>query len=366
MAEWCGKRFALAFPYGRSGLFALFQVMGWRNREIILPAFSCAVVPNVILASGNIPRFVDVDMTDYNMRPELVAEALGSRTAAVIATHMYGFPMDLDGLDRVLSEHSEVAVIQDCALAPGARLGERPVWQTGLAALFSFSIGKHLSTVEGGVIVTDDENLHREMKDYRDRVFTPPPLRRELSQTIFFMAAWIGLTPALYGVVNALNTRTRALRFLTEYYDDEQVTVPSNLTERLPASLGALGASQVAKGDRLVARRTAISRTYRERLAEVAGLRWPEPRPGASFSHCPCLAEDREDFLSFMSRRGIQVGTEVFDYVLPDIPVFRPYADGDYENAREIVAKLALIPNHPRLRERQVDAIADAIERWAG
>lgn len=359
-----GKRHALAFPYGRSGLHALIRVMGWQKRELILPALSCAVMPNTVLGSGNIPRFVDVDSDDFNMSPQRLSAVLNRDTRAVVATHLYGFPMDLAGLEQVLRPHPEVAVIQDCALALGARYQGRPVHGEGLASLFSFSIGKHLSTVEGGMLATDDPALHQSLKKYRDTHYHPPGVARGLYQTLFFGASWLGLTPLVYGLVHFLATRTRALGFLTEYYSADQVVLPANLEECLPAPMGWLGVHQVSKGETLVDRRRAIALRYRAELDRVMGLRWPQVREGASFSHCPCLVDARDDFLCHMIQGGVHVGTEVFNYVLPDLPVFRPYAHGDYETARRLVATLALIPNHPRLTDGQVTRIIQRIAQW--
>lgn len=366
MAAYTGKRHALAFPYGRSGLLTLFEVMGWRGREIIMPAFSCAVVPNAILGAGAEPRFVDVSRGDCNMTAAGIAETLTDRTAAVIATHMYGFPCDLAGLRQALSGHNHVNVIQDCALALASQDGDVPVWRDGLAAMFSFSIGKQVSSIEGGMIVTDDADLDAAMRSYRDREFTAPGLKRALAQSLFYFSAWLGLTPWLYHFVYFLATKTSCLNFLTTYYDDERMTLPKNLKELMPSCLGYVGESQMHRLGSLVEHRDAITKRLRDALQDHAALRLPHPRPGASYSHCPIFVRDRDGFLNHMLQHGVHVGTEVFDYALPDIPLFHPYAQGDYSNTRKIVTELALLPNHPRLTDKKVAHIAAAAHSWAG
>ncbi|MBL6933844.1 MAG: DegT/DnrJ/EryC1/StrS family aminotransferase [Alphaproteobacteria bacterium] len=364
VAEMTGKRFVLAFPSGRSGFHALIKAMGWQDREIVLPAYTCAVMGNTVLASGNRPRLVDIEDSDFNMGFRALASAVGRDTAAVVATHMYGFPMDLEGLGKVLEGRPEVVVIQDCALALGARYQGRPVWRDGLAVMFSFSLGKHLSTVEGGVMATDDEGLYAAMKDYRDGTHHPAGIVRAARQSAFFMAGWLGLRPWLYSLVHGLTTRTGALGFLSKHYEPNRVYLPPNFRERLPNCLGHLGANQVGKASGLVSRRIEISEAYRRELAGVPGLSWPSPRDGASFSHCPCLIEDRDGFIAFMTGQGIHVGKEVFDYALPDIPLFAPFADGDCLEAKKVARWVALLPNHPGLSDNDVEQVIAATKRW--
>jgi dTDP-4-amino-4,6-dideoxygalactose transaminase len=363
-AEYTGKRHALVFPYGRSGLYTLIKVMGWRDREIIMPAFTCAVVPNVVIASQNKPCFVDVEVHDFNMSPQAVGAAVGRETAAVIVTHMYGFPMDIVGLGKALEKHKDVVVIQDCALALGSFSAGTPVWDTGLAALFSFSIGKQISSVEGGMIVTDDDHLYAEMKTLRDRAFQTPGVVRAFRQSIFFLSSWLAFTSWFYRPIHFLAEQTVALNFLTDYYSQDRVRLPDNLMEKLPSCLGYLGAYQTSRIKELLTRRIDISRTYERELRGEPEFHWPNPGDGASYSHCPCLVDGRDDFLDHMTHHGIEIGKEVFDYALPDIPVFASYAQGAYPNVREIVSRLTLFPNHPHLTQRDVERTIATARRW--
>lgn len=364
LAAHTGRRHALAFPMARSGLHTLIKVMGWRNRELIVPAYSCAVVPNVILATGNVPRFVDIDRRDFNMRPDLIEPALGSDTVAVIATHMYGFPMDLEGLASSLAGRDDVVVLQDCALALGTEYAGRAVCRQGLAAMLSFSVGKQISTVEGGALVMDDDRLYAAVRAHREQFFRKPGFGRALTKAAFFLAAWLGLTPTLYPLVHGIATNTGLLRSLTEHHAEDHIVLSPLLREHLPPMLARLGINQMGKAAALVARRTSLAQAFRNTGRALPGLEWPEPREGSTFSHCPVLVDDRGRFLRHMRNHGVHVGTEVFDYALPDIPVFAPYADAPARTTRDIVRRIALVPNHPRLGPRQVGRIKDALRAW--
>lgn len=352
------------FPYGRSGFLALIEVMGWRGREIILPAYTCVVMPNVILHSGARPRFVDIDSRDYNMRPDLVGQVVNKQTAAVVATHIYGFPMDLDGLDDALSGREDLVIIQDCALAYGTAYKGRPVWKRGQASLFSLSIGKHISTVEGGLISSDDPDLLATLRQWRDDRFQPASCGHSLSQLAFLTASWLGLNPWLYPLAYHLAYKTSLIDFLTVHHDERELILPRNLTERQPSFLGRLGVNQFNKLNDVIQARLDLARRFREVLTECEGVELPDPRSGATYSHFPCLVDEPGRMLRFMLDKGIHLGREVFDYVIPDMPLYKPFSEGDYTASRRTASQLVLIPNHYRLAARDADRIIRALDDW--
>jgi len=90
-----GHAHALAFPYGRTGLALLLEALGLSVREIILPAYTCVVVPHAIVTSGNEPVFIDSREDDYNMDLDLAEAAINERTGALVATSIHGHPVDL-------------------------------------------------------------------------------------------------------------------------------------------------------------------------------------------------------------------------------------------------------------------------------
>src|SRR5262249_25157209 len=113
-AQTMGQQHAIAFPYGRTGLIALLQCLGLRDREVICPAYTCVVVPNAIVYSGKNPVCVDSGRA-ANARLDLAETALSPRTGALIATSIFGNPVDLDRLAALKARHPHVPVVQDCA-----------------------------------------------------------------------------------------------------------------------------------------------------------------------------------------------------------------------------------------------------------
>ena len=120
-------KYALAFSYGRSALWALFKSLDIQDAEIIMPAYTCVVVAHAIVLSGNRPRFVDITLHDYNMDLNQVADAINKKTKAIVATHLFGYPLDVDRLAEIVRKAEtrighKILVIHDCAHSFGARM----------------------------------------------------------------------------------------------------------------------------------------------------------------------------------------------------------------------------------------------------
>jgi len=374
-----GMDHCIAFPYGRSALLTLIDVMGWREREIVLPAYTCAAVGYVVLASANLPRLADIGTGDFNMTPAGIAEQVSARTAALIATHMYGFPMDC----RNLNLPDGTFVIHDCALAYGACDLGRPVWADADAAFFSFSLGKHLSAVEGGMLALRDTELATAVRRARDgwAKSAGPDVYRPLVRAGLFAGAWAGLHPTMYGLLVSAQrlvperlwgSATRWLERSTgtlpgaEQLAMADALLPADARRAMSRFQARLGLAQLAKADAIVNRRREIAARYRTEFDQVRGLTAPPDLPGASYSHYPCLVDERDAFVEFLAGRGVCVGTQVFDYLLPDLAAFRPFARGHYTNARDVMARLACLPIHSGLRDGDVARIVDAVGAWSG
>ena len=98
---------AVAFPYGRSAQWAFFKALGVEGKEVIMPAYTCSVVAHAVTLSGNTPRFIDIDLHDYNINLVEAEAAINENTRAIIATHTFGYPQDLDRLETMVKKAEE-------------------------------------------------------------------------------------------------------------------------------------------------------------------------------------------------------------------------------------------------------------------
>ena len=156
-AETFHVRQAIAFAYGRSALWALFKALDMKDADVIMPAYTCVVVAHATVLSGNVPRFVEIGLTDYTMDLDRMAAAITPRTGAIVATHLFGYPQNVDRLDSLVREAEarfghKIPVIHDCAHSFGAQWQGHAVQRRGTAALFGLGISKTITAIFGGML----------------------------------------------------------------------------------------------------------------------------------------------------------------------------------------------------------------------
>jgi perosamine synthetase len=168
MCDYTGCKYAVAVNSGTSALHVAVRALGLeRGAEVILPSFTFSALLNVILQEGLRPKFVDIDSETYNATPELVAAAITPQTRLILAVHTFGFPVDVDAVRAVagLENSTEpgakpfIHLIEDACEALGAKVGERKAGSVGGSGLFAFYPNKQITTGEGGVLITSDEEL---------------------------------------------------------------------------------------------------------------------------------------------------------------------------------------------------------------
>jgi dTDP-4-amino-4,6-dideoxygalactose transaminase len=159
-AEYCGTAHCVAVANGTDALELILAASGiGPGDEVIVPANTFVATAEAVCAVGAQPRFVDVRADTLEVDPDAVAAAIGPRTAAVMAVHLFGQMAEVDRLAPLARRHG-IALIEDAAQAHGARFGGRRAGSVGDAAGFSFYPGKNLGALgDGGAVVSDDAAL---------------------------------------------------------------------------------------------------------------------------------------------------------------------------------------------------------------
>lgn len=172
-AEATGCRHGVACSSGTAALHLIFATLGLGpGDEVIVPSFTMIAVPNAVAYTGARPVPVDSEPYTWNLDPDAVAAALTPRTKAIAAVHTYGHPADMDPL-RAIADRAGVALIEDAAEAHGARYKGRPAGSLARAAAFSFYGNKILTTGEGGMVTTNEEEFASLARELRDHAFSP-------------------------------------------------------------------------------------------------------------------------------------------------------------------------------------------------
>jgi dTDP-4-amino-4,6-dideoxygalactose transaminase len=335
-----GQRHAIAFPYGRTGLMLLMEALGIRDREIICPAYTCVVVPHAIVHSGNEPVFIDSRQGDFNMDLDLAEAAITEKTAAFIATSIFGYPVDLDRLDRIRKNHPQVAVIQDCAHSFAAEWRGRPVQKEGRAAIFGLNISKLVTCIFGGMITTDDEALDGRLRDLRIQRLQPETVLRSFRQRAYVMASTLAFWEPLYGIVNRLERAGWLDRF-SKYYDASRIDMPADHLDWMTGVGARVGQAQCKRYASIVNEHREAAACYADCLEGIRNLELPPLVAGATYSHFAIRVKDasvRGQLLNRSLARGVQLG-QLIEYSVPEIPAYRKRAGARF--ACPVSARLA-------------------------
>ncbi|NEK59061.1 DegT/DnrJ/EryC1/StrS family aminotransferase [Geodermatophilus sabuli] len=159
-ADYCGTRHCVGVANGTDALELILAGLGvGPGDEVVVPANTFVATAEAVCATGARPRFVDVLPDTLEVDPDAVAAAIGPRTVAVMAVHLFGQMADVGRLAPLAARHG-LALVEDAAQAHGARFGGRRAGSVGVAAAFSFYPGKNLGALgDAGAVVTDDPDL---------------------------------------------------------------------------------------------------------------------------------------------------------------------------------------------------------------
>ena len=320
-AEEMGQKYAISFPYGRTGLMLLLEALGLKGKEVICPAYTCVVVPHAIVLSGNRPVFVDSQASDCNMDLDLAESAIGPETGALVSTSIFGHPVDLDRLEDMSERHPNVIIIQDCAHSFAAEWRGRPAQQAGKAAIFGLNISKIATSIFGGMVTTDDDVLAARLRQMRDQRQVRAHWSKSIRRALYLLASIAAFSPPVYGTVRWLE-RKRLLDRFSRYYDEALIDMPADALVAMTPVEARVGSAQIAKYRDMIGARRRWAAYYRESLSDVPGLQFPNTEPGATWSHIAAFTPHRNDLLAYAQARGVQLGT-IIDYNIPEMSAYR-------------------------------------------
>jgi dTDP-4-amino-4,6-dideoxygalactose transaminase len=304
--------------------------------EVVTTPISWPATANVILHLGAKPVFVDVEPDTLNIDVSLIAAAIGPRTKAILPVHMAGQSCDLDPLLAVAREHG-LRVVEDAAHAFGADYRTRKIGQISDATAFSFYPTKNLTTIEGGLLATNDEEL-------ADRA-------RILSLHGISKDAW--------------------KRYAATGSPHWQLVEPGfkyNMTD-VQASVGL---HQLPRFEGFLARRAEIVARYDAALADVPAIQRLSRRSyGRHVNHLYIVLLDRrhtdierDDFIQALRSEGIGTGVHFVSMHLQ--PYYREtfgYRPDSFPVAADVSERIVSLPLYPAMSDRDVDDVIRAVRK---
>jgi perosamine synthetase len=323
-----GRKYAVAVFNGTVAIDAAIAALGISaSDEVILPTFTIISCIAQIVRAGAKPVLVDCDPDTWNMNVLQIEEKITTKTKAIMIVHIYGLPVDIDPV-LALAKKYNLKVIEDAAEMHGQTYKGRPCGSIGDISTFSFYPNKHITTGEGGMIVTDDEALYKKCQSLRNLCFMPHK------------------------------------RFVHE-------EIGWNL--RMTNMQAAIGVAQLERLEESVARKRAMGRLYASQLNDMQEM-IQLPLPQTSYAeniywvyaivlkeHVPLDAE-----LAMKKLGELGVGARPFFYPMHLQPVFVKaglFAGESYPVSERIAQRGFYLPSGMALTEADIVTSAETLKK---
>ena len=318
-AEYIGVKHAVATSSGTTALHTALLAAGIKaGDEVITTPFTFAATSNSALYVGAKPVFVDIDPETYNIDPKKLEEAVTDKTRAIIPVHLYGQPADMDPICKIAEEH-DLVVIEDAAQAHGAIYNDKKAGSIGDAGCFSFYPTKNMTTSEGGMITTDND---------------------EIAETA---------------------------RIIRAHGESERYThVVLGYNFRMTDIAAAIGLVQLKKLDKFNAKRSENAAYLTEHIEKIDGIKAPyAPENVKHVFHQYTIRVDkakRDELIKFLNEEGVGTGIH---YPKP-IYTQKLYKDLGIEascpEAEKAASEVISIPVHPSIGLKDLEKIVSVLE----
>lgn len=369
-AKYIGVPHAIGVSSGRAALYLALKALGLKaGDEVLMPAYTFHIVPLVIHACGLKPVFVDVDPDTYNLNIALIEKFLTPNTKAILATHIYGQPCDMEPILQI-ARARKLIVLEDCAHSCGAEYQGQKVGSFGDLGLFTFAMAKNMPCFGGGMITLKDETVYRRLMA---QIKLPDANRRKglwkevLSTTINFTMT---LPPLFSFVTFPLMLAAKALKPQAFESESGQETVSSAQAQstfptRLTNLQAAVGLHQLTRLDAINAAVSRNARRYNQELGGLPGVKVPAVSAGRTHTFLYYRLE--VDALDRLKSAVFPHGVDTRPDDMSDCTTLAPFRDQavNVPVAQKLPARILEIPNNPRMTEDDVRRVAQRIRQAA-
>ncbi len=334
IAEYVGTKYAVAFSSGTSALHGAMFAAGINSgNEIITSPITFVATSNSAIYLGARPRFVDIDLNTYCIDTAKIEEAITENTKVIAPVDLAGYPVDIQTIIAIARKH-KLVVVEDSAHALGAKRNGKMVGTEADMSMFSFHPVKHITTGEGGIIATNNEDYYKRMKIFVTHGITKDPTLLQKND-----GPW--------------------------YYEMQELGFNCRLTD----FQCALGLSQLKKIEDFLNRRNEIASMYNEAFTDVEGLVLP-PKPEQYTSRhayhlYPILLTKTDRKEAYMKLREMGIFAQVHYIPVHLQPYYSKnygFKKGDYPNAEYYYEHELSIPMYPRMTDEEVNYVIESIK----
>ncbi|WP_279630119.1 DegT/DnrJ/EryC1/StrS family aminotransferase [Paenibacillus protaetiae] len=323
-ADFCGVKHAVSCTSGTTALHLALLAHGVQaGDEIIMPTFSFIATANAVAYCGATPVFADSDPDTWNVDPASIVSKITDKTKGIIAVHLYGHPADMDRINE-MAEHYGLFVLEDAAEAIGAEYKGKRTGSLGDSAVFSTFGNKIITTGEGGVFTTNQDELAAKARLLRGQGMDPDH------------RYWHPIIGYNYRMTNIQ---------------------------------AAIGCAQMEKAEWHIAERIRVAGLYGEALQSLEGISLPVQKEWAKhvyWMYSVVLEGATEQQRDLVMRQLLELGIETrpFFYPMHTMPPYRHLQpDEDFPVSMKLCASGINLPSHALLTKEDIQWIADCLAK---
>ncbi len=332
-AKFTGARYAIGVSNATSALHLSIKALGiGKGDEVIVPDMTFVATANAVVLSGAVPVFADVEKETMNISIDSIKKKINSKTKAIIPIHFAGKVCDIVTISKIARKNNLV-VIEDCAHAIDARYGKKHVGNFGNAGCFSFYPTKNITTIEGGMIITNSKKIADYVSSARNH-----GLNRTLVERYSSGKPWD--------------------------YD----MIESGYNYRLDEIRSALGLSQLGRIKKLNAQRKKIFEYYNKRLDGINGLITPQSSVLDDHVYHLYIMKvkknndvSRDELFTKLEEYGIK--TTVHYKPLHMFTAFKKLENSNLENSECLYEEIISLPFYPNIPKKHQDYVIDCIRK---
>ena len=363
--QFLGVKHAFTFVSGRTSFWAILKSLNLDKKdEVLIQSFTCNAVVNPILNLGIKPIFIDISQETLNLDINDLNKKLSSKSKVVVVQHTFGLPADMDKVSEIC-KNNNLILIEDCAHSLGAEYNGKKIGTFGKVSFFSFGRDKVISSVSGGMAVTNDKEIAKEIKKIHNELKYPSLIWIKKNFAYLLLSKF--LSSGFWGLGRWDLFILQKLKLLPKAVSkqEKQGQMPKSLFKKMPNALAVLAFNQFKKLDKIIKHQKNIAIIYNQNLKGEEIIH-PKKQQGRIYLRYPIIFSNKNTDKILASARKQKIflndGWRKSIIVPPDTDQKVMKYCFDCKTAEKVAKYIVNLPTHINVSEEKALRIARLIK----